>query len=113
MTSGLEPGLLSQPNKIEAAEREFSKDVKAGLSAYPKKLSSKYLYDKTGDALFQQIMQLPEYYLTKSELDIFQNKIADLASLIGKGRFDLIELDAGDGSKTIHLLRFPEFRLRL
>jgi|GEM_PF-2900410 len=67
----------------------------------------------TGDALFQQIMQLPEYYLTKSELDIFQNKTADLVSSIGKGSLDLIELGVGDGSKTIHLLRFPGFRLRL
>jgi len=106
MTSGLELGLLSQPNKADAAAEQFLNDVIAGLSAKPKKLSSKYFYDKNGDALFQQIMELPEYYLTKSELDIFQNKTADLARAIGKVPFDLIELGAGDGSKTIHLLRY-------
>ena len=109
MTSGDNLGLLPQPIKVDTARGQFLKDVKAGLSGKPKKLSSKYFYDKNGDALFQQIMQHPEYYLTKSELDIFQNKTADLARAIGKAPFDLIELGAGDGSKNsfrIYLFQF-------
>lgn len=104
MISGHEQELIYQPTPVDVAAEQFLKDVKSGLTAKPKKLSSKYFYDKDGDALFQQIMQLPEYYLTRSELDIFQNKTADLAKAIGKAPFDLIELGAGDGSKTIHLL---------
>jgi len=42
----------------------FKKEVLEGLSASPKYLSSKYFYDEKGDALFQQIMRMPEYYLT-------------------------------------------------
>ncbi|WP_131539741.1 L-histidine N(alpha)-methyltransferase [Pedobacter nototheniae] len=87
------------------ASEQFLMDVKLGLSAKEKHLSSKYLYDKTGDALFQEIMQIPEYYLTRCELDIFQNKTLEVANAIGDESFDLIELGAGDGSKSVHLLK--------
>lgn len=88
------------------ASEQFLMDVKLGLSAKEKHLSSKYLYDKGGDALFQEIMQMPEYYLTRCELDIFQNKTLELANAIGHEPFDLIELGAGDGSKSVHLLKY-------
>lgn len=94
--------------QIEATVTGFFSEVISGLSATPKKLSSKYFYDKIGDNLFQQIMALPEYYLTACELDIFQNKTANLANILlqGSKSFDLIELGAGDGTKSAHLLRF-------
>lgn len=83
----------------------FLKDVLEGLSAHPKKLSSKYFYDKNGDHLFQQIMAMPEYYLTKCELDIFKNKTQELADSIDYSTpFDLIELGAGDAMKSSFLL---------
>ena len=53
---------------------DFKADVDQGLSSNPKTLPSKYFYDKKGDALFIEIMNLPEYYLYRSELDIFKNK---------------------------------------
>jgi uncharacterized SAM-dependent methyltransferase len=43
----------------------FREDVLAGLKSHPKHLSSKYFYDAKGDALFQQIMNCSEYYLTR------------------------------------------------
>ena len=49
---------------------QFARDVEQGLSAQPKFLSSKYFYDKAGDKLFQQIMELEEYYLTRCEFEI-------------------------------------------
>lgn len=51
----------------------FKEEIKQGLTATPKTLPSKYFYNKIGDALFVQIMNLPEYYLTRSEFDIFKN----------------------------------------
>jgi len=78
------------------------------LSSKPKSLPSKYFYDKKGDALFVEIMNLPEYYLTRSELEIFQNKTQELIDSIGvqtDSYFELIELGAGDGTKTKELLR--------
>lgn len=85
----------------------FLEDVFTGLRSNPKHLSSKYFYDKTGDGLFQKIMAMPEYYLTRCELDIFRNKTGDLANLINAygSAFDLIELGAGDAMKSAFLLR--------
>jgi L-histidine N-alpha-methyltransferase len=86
----------------------FKNDVENGLNATPKTLPSKYFYNKKGDALFVEIMNLPEYYLSRCELDIFQNKTLDLIDklqLDPNSYFELIELGAGDGSKTKELLR--------
>ena len=47
-------------------QSQFLKDVITGLETKPKRLSSKYFYDKKGDELFQQIMGLDEYYLTRA-----------------------------------------------
>lgn len=86
---------------------QFGADVSAGLSAYPKTLSSKYFYDAKGDALFQQIMHLDEYYLTRAELEIFETQKQQLLEQIQpNGGFRLIELGAGDGLKTKVLLKY-------
>lgn len=86
---------------------QFLADVVAGLSARNKKLSSKYFYDEQGDALFQQIMQSEEYYLTNCEYEIFEQKSGDIANIFidHLNAFDLLELGAGDASKTTFLLR--------
>lgn len=86
----------------------FLQDVLNGLQSTPKKLSSKYFYDKIGDHLFQQIMAMPEYYLTRCELDIFKNKTDELAGLLipENEPFDLIELGAGDAMKSTYLLEY-------
>jgi len=85
----------------------FAKDVDSGLSSKPKYLSSKYFYDSKGDELFREIMNLPEYYLTRSEYEIFfSNKAKILEHCRDNGHeFDLIELGAGDGFKTKILLK--------
>ncbi len=87
---------------------KFKNEVESGLSQSPKSLPSKYFYDKIGDSLFVQIMHLPEYYLTRAELDIFKNKsnqIIDGLHVKKDVYFELIELGAGDGLKTNELLR--------
>ena len=84
----------------------FESEILQGLQANPKTLPSKYFYDRKGDALFQQIMQLPEYYLTRAELAILQENAARLLSCFSAKNqpFSLIELGAGDGLKTKVLL---------
>lgn len=86
----------------------FLEDVTAGLRQHPKQLQSKYFYDQRGDKLFQEIMSLPDYYLTRCEMDIFKSKTAEIALGISADNtpFDLIELGAGDASKSIHLLQY-------
>lgn len=85
---------------------QFEKDVIDGLSSEPKYLSSKYFYDKRGDELFQAIMDLPEYYLTRAEFQIFESNKQKLLEyfLSDKDKFKLIEFGAGDGLKTKVLL---------
>ena len=83
----------------------FEKDVIKGLSDYPKHLSSKFIYNKKGDKLFQDIMAMPEYYLTNSEYNILKHQSSGIAEKFKlKEGFDLIELGAGDGKKTKLLL---------
>ena len=84
----------------------FAADVNAGLSGEPKFLSSKYFYDDEGSRLFQEIMKLPEYYVTRVEQEIFETQVAEIHSMFTghKSEFDLIELGAGDGSKTAVLI---------
>ncbi|WP_034923494.1 L-histidine N(alpha)-methyltransferase [Gillisia sp. CAL575] len=85
----------------------FEEDVYNGLTSYPKHLSSKYFYDKKGDKLFQDIMNLPEYYLTNCEYNILATNTQKIAeAFAGPNGFDLIELGAGDGKKTKLLLRY-------
>ena len=86
----------------------FLRDIKAGLSKNPKYISSHYFYDKAGDELFQKIMEMPEYYLTNAELEIFSKQseaIIRSFDISENEDFELIELGAGDGKKTQHLLK--------
>jgi len=92
----------------KSLDTSFKKEVFEGLTNFPKYLSSKYIYDKKGDKLFQDIMDLPEYYLTNCEFDIIKthkSAIADAFKNNATG-FDLIELGAGDGKKTKVLLKY-------
>jgi dimethylhistidine N-methyltransferase len=85
---------------------QFAHDVLRGLSSTPKELSSKYFYDDEGSRLFREIMKLPEYYLTGCEYEIFSTQTDEIfRSFTNPGNaFDLIELGAGDGTKTAVLV---------
>lgn len=85
----------------------FASDVEKGLTATPKALSSRYFYDAEGDRLFQQIMQLDEYYLTRTEYAIMNRYKDELMHSFGEQdrAFQLFEFGAGDGYKTKVLLR--------
>ncbi len=87
---------------------QFLTDVDVGLSQQQKNLSSKYFYDAKGDALFMEIMQMPEYYLTRAEMEIFAKQSQHMIDSLKVNKneyFELIELGAGDGSKTKELLK--------
>ncbi len=91
---------------VQKLDSPFKQEVYDGLSAYPKFLSSKYIYDKAGDKLFQDIMNMPEYYLTDTEFSILESYKEQLATLFASDAkpFHLIEMGAGDGKKTKILL---------
>jgi len=86
----------------------FARDVLADLSQQPKRLSPKYFYDAAGSELFEQITLLPEYYPTRSELMILQERGPSIAAMIPK-RAALIEFGAGATTKARLLLNACEF----
>jgi len=75
-----------------------------GLGRPQKTLSPKYFYDEAGSRLFEAITQLPEYYLTDTELGIMHAHVGEMAALCGE-HASLIEFGAGSSLKTRLLLR--------
>lgn len=78
-------------------------DVRAGLTATPKTLPPKYFYDERGSELFDEITRLPEYYLTRTETAILQERAAEIADLTQCE--SLVELGSGTSAKTRLLIR--------
>jgi L-histidine N-alpha-methyltransferase len=86
-------------------ENEFKSDVLEGLSNSPKYLSSKYFYDDKGSAIFEEIMRMPEYYLTACENEILQQQSDQILKAVNHIPNKIIEFGSGDGTKTKHLLK--------
>ena len=77
--------------------------VLAGLTAPQKQLAPKYFYDETGSQLFDEICELPEYYLTRTEHAIMDRHLDEMAALIGPGTA-VIEFGSGSSRKIRQLL---------
>ncbi|WP_414552117.1 L-histidine N(alpha)-methyltransferase [Anabaena sp. CCY 0017] len=73
-------------------------DVIQGLTQTPKTLPTRYLYDDRGSELFEQICELPEYYLTRTETKILQQYASEIARITGP--CELVELGSGSSTKT-------------
>src|SRR6184192_2371613 len=86
---------------------DFISDAIAGLSSNPRTLPCKYFYDERGALLFQKICELPEYYITRTEIDILDRNRADIASHLGPN-IELIGLGTGAGTKTRILIEALE-----
>ena len=86
-----------------AASNSEILEIVEGLSAEQKQISPKYFYDERGSQLFDQITQLPEYYLTNTELRIMRDNIEDMVMMVGK-QASLIEFGSGSSLKTRVLL---------
>lgn len=81
-------------------DEAFAQDIIAGLSGNPKRLPSKYFYDDKGSQLFQQITRHPDYYPTRTELEIIKSLQHELPKMFDEEIVDVVELGAGDGHKT-------------
>ncbi len=89
-----------------AQQSPIAAEVHRGLTARPKTLSPWLFYDQRGSQLFDQITQLPEYYLTRTERELFAAHAPAILAAAGKdAALTLIELGAGSASKTGILLR--------
>lgn len=87
----------------EAALAEgLANEARTGLTSQPKVLAPKWLYDKRGSELFDEITRLPEYYPTRCEQAILEAAAEDIAKITGADT--LIELGSGTSTKTCTLL---------
>jgi dimethylhistidine N-methyltransferase len=93
------PHALTRPSPLD----EFRADVLAGLRRRPRELPCKYFYDARGSELFDRICELPEYYLTRTELAIMRRHAGEMADALGPGCL-LVEYGSGSGLKTPLLL---------
>ena len=91
--------------KLVAAPRPgtFAADVIEGLSRPRKALQAKYFYDAEGSRLFEEITELPEYYPTRTETALMQEKAGEMAAVISDDAA-LVEFGSGASSKTRILL---------
>jgi dimethylhistidine N-methyltransferase len=88
---------------FEPAREQFLSEVLAGLHKSPKELPTKYLYDKRGSDLYEQICNLDEYYIPRTEAAIMNNNIDEIVRLLGTVVI-LIEYGCGSCTKTRVLL---------
>ena len=100
MAAQIQAALRYEP---AAADSPFARDVIAGLTARPKRLSPKYFYDEIGAQLFEDITALPEYYLTRCELEILRERAPDIARFFPADSA-LIEFGSGSSKKVRILL---------
>ena len=85
------------------APADLEAEALAGLTSDPKTLPCKLFYDQHGSELFEQICELPEYYLTRTETAILRDSLSEIAAAIGP-RAQVIEPGSGAGTKTRLLL---------
>jgi len=84
------------------AREDLIADVRAGLTATPKTLPPRWLYDERGSELFEAITQLPEYYLTRVEAEILRRVASEVIAAVAPE--ELVELGSGSARKTRTLI---------
>lgn len=105
---------MSEPRRREAThnfafhdhlekEESFKEAFLAGMRAPQKAIPCRFLYDARGSALFDEICDLPDYYLTRTETALLEAHAPEVAELAGPGAV-LIELGSGSSVKTRFLL---------
>ncbi len=88
---------------LEPITSDFLAAAITGLSASPRTLPCRFFYDERGSELFQKIFELPEYYVTRADLQILKQHRTEIAAQLGAG-IELIGLGTGAGTKTRILL---------
>ncbi len=91
--------MIHYPQLVKSERDAILNEVILGLKKKPKQLPCKLFYDKKGSELFERICRLPEYYLTRAELEIMSKNIEDISSFVGNNCL-LVELGSGSSIKT-------------
>ncbi|GAB1544474.1 L-histidine N(alpha)-methyltransferase [Scytonema sp. NUACC21] len=91
---------LQEPTLVVSSSA--GSDVVKGLTQKTKSLPPRYFYDDRGSELFEQICELPEYYVTRTEAAILQQCAGEIAQITHSCQ--LVELGSGSSTKTRILL---------
>ncbi len=89
--------------RVAPADSAFRHDVLEGLSQEPKAVQARWLYDRRGSELFEDITDLPEYYPTRTETVLLRDACPEVAKIAGVGRA-VVEFGSGSSAKTPILL---------
>jgi len=94
-----------QFHDLHPPQENLLQEVKKGLHQRPKNISPKFFYDQRGSNLFTEITKLPEYYVTKVEMEILKNQGKEIAEQVGTNLL-VVEYGCGNSEKIHHLLDF-------
>ena len=86
---------------------DFARDVRESLSARPRRLAPRHLYDPLGSALFDAICRLPWYRITRAEVRLLRRHAAAILAGGAAGArpsTEVVELGPGNGEKVAALL---------
>ncbi|MEO0499915.1 MAG: L-histidine N(alpha)-methyltransferase [Pseudomonadota bacterium] len=78
---------------------DFADAVRCGLAREQKEIPARYLYDRRGSDLFEEITRLPEYYPTRTEIELIRKHSGTIADRVGHGR-TVVEFGSGSSAKT-------------
>ena len=95
---------MDAPRASLAPDPAFRADVLAGLAAATPAIPARWLYDRRGSELFEEITRLPEYYPTRTETGLLERYSGEIASMLGTGEA-VVEFGSGSSAKTPILLR--------
>ena len=97
-TKGDAPVTVSHLTQPTDSRAQLLEDVHHGFTAYRKHLPSQYFYDARGSELFEEITHLPEYYLTRAEIEILEDHADEIMQRVEP--HEVIELGSGSSRKT-------------
>jgi L-histidine Nalpha-methyltransferase len=83
--------------------QDFASDVRAGLLGPAKRLPCRWLYDELGSSLFEEICEVPDYYVTAAEQEILDGRVADIVRRLPQD-VEVVEFGCGSGRKTRRIL---------
>lgn len=95
-----------RPHSVKM-QQSFAEEISQSLNQNPKSINPKFFYDKKGSALFEQICKLPEYYLTRTEIEMLHGIKNELEQHLDDD-FRLVELGSGSSTKTRLILDMLE-----
>ena len=99
----MRPSAAFAPEIPASQSSAFAADVRLGLTASPKTLPARWLYDAIGSALFEAICLLPWYPITRAETAMLDRMAPEIARALPSVT-DVVELGPGSGEKLARLL---------